>query len=204
MLLRPELLFPLILFSLVMSFTPGPNNVMLMTNGLNFGLRRTMKMVFGVSLGFAFLVLCVAMGVGSMLAQHPAIYAVLKYVSALYLLYLAYGIAKSEPPKADTPSQKRPIGFWKMVALQWVNPKGCAAAVSVAATYAVIADYPINAFFLAGLQGIVGFASALAWGWLGHGLQRFLHKPKLLRGFNIVMALLLVASLYPIFLEAIK
>lgn len=177
---------------------------MLMTNGLNFGMQRTLGAMLGVALGFAFLVLCVALGLGAVFTAYPVLYVFLKYASGIYMLYLAYMIAKSSPPTTEAPHNKKPTTFLQAAALQWINPKGWAMAVTITATYADIASYPVNAFIYTALCVATGLCSGTTWAGLGRFLKRYMHKPKVLRTFNIIMALLLVASLYPIFTEAAK
>jgi threonine/homoserine/homoserine lactone efflux protein len=201
---RPELLVPLIVFCIVTLFTPGPNNLMLMTSGLNHGLKRTIPHMLGVALGFPFLVLCVGLGLGVIFTTYPIVYTVIKYAGAAYMLYLAWVIARSAPPNVDSQAKtsKKPITFFQAAAFQWVNPKGWAMAVSSVATYTAIADYPLNMIVIGILFTVFGLASSVSWAGLGVILQKFLHRPKLVRGFNILMAILLVASLYPVIADA--
>ena len=79
----------LLLFAFVSSITPGPNNVMLMASGANFGFRRTLPHYFGVDAGFGVLVASIGLGLAGVLARAPALLAVLKGLGAAYLLYLA-------------------------------------------------------------------------------------------------------------------
>jgi threonine/homoserine/homoserine lactone efflux protein len=199
-----SLLFPLILFCIVGFFTPGPNNIMLMTNGLNFGMKRSLPAMLGVAFGFSFLVLCVALGLGAVFTAYPVLYIFLKYASGIYMLYLAYMIAKSAPAEPNASKHKKPTSFFQAAALQWINPKGWAMAVTITATYAGVASYPANAFIYAALCIATGLCSGTTWAGLGRFLKRYMHKPRILRTFNVIMALLLVASLYPIFADALK
>jgi threonine/homoserine/homoserine lactone efflux protein len=84
-----DLLAAFLLFAAVMLFTPGPNNIMLMSSGLNFGFARTLPHMLGVSLGFGLMVFLVGIGLGAIFRIYPALYLVLKYAGAAYLLYLA-------------------------------------------------------------------------------------------------------------------
>ena len=130
-----SLLGPLALFALVSSITPGPNNVMLATSGLNFGFRRTIPHLLGVSIGFTLMVFLVGVGLGSVFQQVPALYTVLKYAGAAYLLYLAWKIANAGEMK-DGVSRARPMTFLQAAAFQWVNPKAWVMAVGIIATHA--------------------------------------------------------------------
>lgn len=118
-----DLLIALAVFCLVTLFTPGPNNLMLMTSGLNFGVRRGVPHLLGVVLGFSAMVLIVGLGPGAIFEAWPVLYLILKYAGAAYLLYLAWQIAVSMPPSQDHDSARSPISFFQAVAFQWVNPK---------------------------------------------------------------------------------
>lgn len=194
-----DLLFALVVFCLVTLFTPGPNNLMLMTSGLNFGFRQGMPHLLGVVLGFTLMVLIVGFGLGAIFEAWPLLYVVLKYAGAVYLLYLAWEIAVSQPPERLSESAGRPIGFLQAAAFQWVNPKAWVMAVGAVSTYATVAPFPLNVAVIAALYCVLGVASSGMWLGFGVALQRVLKNPSAIRAFNITMALLLVASLYPIF-----
>ena len=89
-----QLLVAFVVFAVVGLYTPGPNNVMLLASGLNFGLRRTLPHISGVALGFAFLVAVVGFGLGAVFDAYPLLQSVLKYGGAAYLVYLAVVIAR--------------------------------------------------------------------------------------------------------------
>jgi threonine/homoserine/homoserine lactone efflux protein len=196
-----SLLTPLALFGIATAFTPGPNNLMLMTSGLNFGLKRTLPHLFGVILGFTFLTLCMGLGLGGLFRAFPVLYTILKYAGSAYMLYLAWAIAASDTKAKKTAARKRPFTFIEAAAFQWVNPKAWIMAVGAISTYAVIALYPFNAFIISGVFCVIGFGSSFLWAGFGTGLQHLLKNPKIVRTFNITMALLLAASIYPILRE---
>ena len=193
-----DLLLALAVFCIVTLFTPGPNNLMLMTSGLNFGFRRGLPHLLGVVLGFTAMVLVVGFGLGAIFQAWPLLYVVLKYAGAAYLLYLAWEIAVSPPPGPRGQAAGRPIGFLRAAAFQWVNPKAWVMAVGAVSTYAAVASFPLNVIVIAALFGVLGIASSGTWLGFGAALQRVLTDARAVRAFNIVMALLLVASLYPI------
>ena len=186
-------------FCAVTLFTPGPNNLMLMASGLNFGFRRALPHMFGVALGFTAMVLGVGLGLGAVFEVYPILQDVLKYLGATYLLYLAWAIATSGPVGAGGETQGRPMTFLQAAAFQWVNPKAWVMAVGATSTYAAVAVFPLNVLLIAAMFGTLGIASSGSWLGFGAGLQRILRYPRIVRGFNLVMALALVASLYPIF-----
>jgi len=193
-----ELLWALLVFVLVTLFTPGPNNAMLMTTGLNFGFRRGLPHLCGVALGFAVMVLAVGLGLGAVFQAYPVVYSILKYAGAAYLLYLAWQIATAGPVEENAEARGRPITFLEASAFQWFNPKGWVMAVGAVSTYAAVAVFPLNVLLMAALFGGLGVLSSATWLGFGTGLKRLLTSPRAVRAVNVTMALLLVASLWPI------
>jgi len=195
-----ELLATFILFAIVMLFTPGPNNIMLMTSGLNFGFVRTLPHMLGVSLGFGLMVFLVGIGLGVIFKIYPVLYSILKYAGAAYLLYLAWVMGTSA--KVEKGKRKsRPMTFIEGAAFQWINAKGWIIALGAITTYAALTSFPFNVILLSTLFTVVGTASSAAWAAFGSGLSRVLKDQLHVRVFNIVMAVLLVASLYPVFAD---
>ncbi len=196
-----ELLAAFIVFAVVMLFTPGPNNIMLMTSGVNFGFARTLPHMLGVSLGFGLMVFLVGIGVGAIFQIFPVLYAILKYAGAAYLLYLAWAIGTSGKVE-EAKRKSRPMTFIEGAAFQWINAKGWVIALGAITTYAALTSFPLNVVLLSALFAVVGTASSATWAAFGSGLRRFLRDPLHVRIFNVVMAVLLVASLYPVFADA--
>lgn len=199
--MQSDLLAALVAFCIVTLITPGPNNVMLMASGLNFGFRRAQPHLWGVSLGFAIMVLAVGLGLGVVFSTWPSLYVVLKYAGATYLLYLAWLIATAEPVEPGEGSGS-PITFLQAAAFQWVNPKGWVMAVGAVSAYAAVAAFPYNMMLIAFLFGVLGILSSVAWVVLGQTLRRLLRHKRAVRVFNVVMAFALVASLWPIVADA--
>ena len=168
-----ELLWALVLFVVMTLFTPGPNNTMLMTTGLNFGFRRGLPHLWGVALGFAVMVLAVGLGLGAVFRAYPGAYTVLKYAGAAYLLYLAWQIATAGEIKEGA-ARGRPIAFLEAAAFQWLNPKGWVMAVGAVSTYAAVAAFPFNVALMAFLFGSLGILSSATWLGFGTGLKRLL------------------------------
>jgi threonine/homoserine/homoserine lactone efflux protein len=194
-----ELLVAFVVFAVATLFTPGPNNVMLMTSGLNFGFSRTLPHALGVALGFGFLVLVVGLGLGAVFAAYPAIYTALKLVGAAYLLYLAWRIAIAGPVAGSAAA--RPLTFLEGAAFQWINPKGWVMAVGAVTAYAGVASFPANMILIATVFACLGALSSGTWLLFGTGLKAVVTDPGKVRTFNIVMALALAGSLVPVFLD---
>jgi threonine/homoserine/homoserine lactone efflux protein len=191
----------LLVFVVVTLITPGPNNAMLMTTGLNSGFRRGQPHLWGVALGFAVMVLAVGLGLGAVFAAYPAVYLVLKYLGAAYLLYLAWHIATAGPLEDAGEGGGRPMSFLEAAAFQWLNPKGWVMAVGAVSAYAGVAEFPLNVLIMAALFGSLGVLSSATWLGFGTALKRLLTSPGAVRGVNITMAVLLAASLWPIVSE---
>lgn len=187
-----DLLPALVAFAFVTSVTPGPNNIMLMTSGANFGLRRTVPHALGVALGFAAMVAAVGLGLGATLAAAPGVERALKVAAVLYMLWLAWKLARAAAPEARG-GAGRPLTFLQAAAFQWVNPKAWAMALGAVSLYA-----PGGAVGAAVVFALVNLPSVSLWAGLGTQLRRLLTSPARLRAFNWTMAALLVLSLYPV------
>ncbi|MEE1886587.1 LysE family translocator [Pseudomonas carassii] len=193
-----DLLLAFALFAFVTSVTPGPNNAMLLASGVNFGFRRTVPHILGISSGFLVLVLAVGLGLGAVFEAYPVLYKVLRYVGAAYLLYLAWNIARSGPVSQDVDGKGRPLGFWGAAAFQWVNPKAWVMALGAISTYTPLQGYFFNVVVIASLFALINAPSVGVWAGFGSVLRNVLRDPRWLRLFNYGMALLLVISLFPL------
>lgn len=192
-----DLLLALVLFAFVSSITPGPNNLMLMASGANFGFRKTIPHMSGVSIGFSVMIILVGAGLVQVFEIYPILHLILKVVSVLYLLWLAWKIANATAPKSKVTSESTPFTFIQAALFQWVNPKAWTMALTSFSAYT--ADQSFAAVLLVALIfGIVNLPSVSVWTVLGQQMARFLTSRARLRAFNWTMALLLVASLYPV------
>jgi threonine/homoserine/homoserine lactone efflux protein len=196
------LLIAFVMFAVVMFFTPGPNNVMLLSSGLTHGFRPTLPHVAGITLGFAFMIAAVGLGLGTIFIAYPVLQTILKYAGVAYLIYLAAAIAMSGPVTPDQDSRRGPMTFWGAAMFQWINAKGWVMVIGTITTYAAIAVYPWNIAIQVVLSLVLGALSCTAWALFGSSLRPILASPRAVRAFNIVMAALLLASLYPVFMDA--
>jgi threonine/homoserine/homoserine lactone efflux protein len=196
------LLFAFVVFAVVMFFTPGPNNIMLLSSGLNYGFRRTLPHAAGVAIGFAFMVAAVGLGLGVVFIAYPVLQTILKYAGAAYLIYLAAAIAMSGPVVPGQDNARGPMTFWGAAMFQWVNAKGWVMVIGTITAYSAIAVYPWNIVAQTVLSLLMGVASSVTWMLFGSALRPLLASPRKVRVFNVIMAILLVASLYPVFMGA--
>jgi len=194
-----ELLIALVAFAFVTSITPGPNNLMLMASGANFGWRRTVPHMLGISIGFMVLLVLVGVGLIRVFDAFPVIYTVLKGVSIGFLGYLAYKIATSAPPgQADDAATGKPMSFMQAALFQWVNPKAWAMVLSAISAYTPQGSGVGAIVIVALVFGAVNLPTINAWVFLGTQMRRLLNVRWKLRAFNLAAAGLLLASLYPI------
>lgn len=197
-----QLLLAFIMFAAVMFFTPGPNNIMLLSSGLTYGFRPTLPHVAGITFGFAFMVGAVGLGLGTVFIAYPALQTILKWGGIAYLVYLAAAIAVADPVKPEEGGGKGPMTFVGAAMFQWINAKGWVMVISTITAYAAIAAFPWNIAIQVGICLILGAISCSAWAMFGSALRPLLSSRTAVRIFNIVMAILLLASLIPVFLEA--
>lgn len=191
----------LIGFAFASSITPGPNNLMLMASGANYGLRRTIPHMLGISLGHAFMVFMVGVLLLQIFDTYPVLKTVLKVVSATYMLWLAWKIANAVPPEAKSVAGK-PFTFLQAAAFQWVNPKAWFMAITAISAYAPQSmGVAAGAAMVAVIFSCVNLPSVTVWAWMGVQVRRFLGSTGRLRAFNITMAVLLVVSLYPMLMH---
>jgi threonine/homoserine/homoserine lactone efflux protein len=189
-------------FGVAAAFTPGPNNVMLLASGVNFGFVRTLPHIMGVGIGFSVMVMLIGVGLGAVFVLYPVLHTLLKYAGAAYLLYLAWAIARSGGAGGiDAGGAGRPMSFFGSAAFQWVNVKGWIIALGAVTTYAGIAEYPANIIVLGLVFFVLGLASAATWTAFGSSLRHVLESPRALRLFNVTMGLLLAGSLVPVLWE---
>lgn len=193
-----DLLFALVTFAFVSSITPGPNNLMLMASGANFGFRRSLPHMLGISIGHSFQVCMIGLGLGQLFKSYPTAQLILQIASTAYLLWLAWKIANAAPP-SESEAKGKPFTFLQAAAFQWVNPKAWYMGI-----YAITNYTPegftvwAGALTVALVFAMTNFPSIMVWTTMGIQVKRLLTRPRLLRIFNWTMAALLVLTLYPV------
>lgn len=191
-----DLLIALLGFAFVTSVTPGPNNMMLLASGVNFGFRRTLPHMLGISVGHSLMVFLVGMGLAGAFKAWPPALVVLKLASVGYMLWLAWKIAHSAAP-GEGRAAARPMTFLQAAAFQWVNPKAWAMALGAVAAY--VPEPSLMAYASVALVfSAVNLPSVSVWAGAGQAVRRWLEGPGRLQAFNWTMAVLLVLSLWPV------
>ncbi len=193
-----DYLISVALFAISSSVTPGPNNIMVMTSGLNFGIRRSMPLLIGICVGFTAMLLLVGLGFGQLFTLFPQLSLVIKIIGTAYLLYLAWLIARSSNVGV-TNQQVKPIGFIKGALFQWVNAKAWVVSIGAISAFTTMGE----SFFsqnmtIATTFFIISFPCVGIWLMFGSMLRQFLDNAAYLRWFNITMSLLLVGSVLPV------
>lgn len=188
-------------FAIAMSFTPGPNNLMLVNAGARFGFSRTWRHQLGIVIGFAVMTLCVGFGIAAVIAAVPPLYTGMKIASIFYTLYLAWktGTAETAAPYDKT---YNPMGFLAAAGFQWINPKAWIMTLTAMATYTTPKENAtLQILLLVVVFAIVGAASSSTWVAFGQLIRRYLTSRSRRVVFNWIMAALLVASIIPAILE---
>src|SRR5436305_10460263 len=196
------LLIAFVVFAAVMAFTPGPNNVMVLSSGLTYGFRRTLPHIAGIAIGVSFVVGAMGLGLGASFMAYTALEIILNYAGIAYLIYLAFAIAMSGSVASGEDNQRGPMTFWGAALFQWVNVKGWVMAIGIITAYSAVASFPWNIAVQAALMFLMGGLSSLLWALFGTSLRPVLTSSKAVRAFNVVMAILLLASLYPVLVDA--
>jgi threonine/homoserine/homoserine lactone efflux protein len=193
-----ELVAAMAMFAFVTSVTPGPNNMMLLASGVNFGVKRTLPHWLGVSLGHFVMLLLVGAGLESLLKAYPVVYQVMKVVGFVYLLYLAWGVARSGAPERKGEEASQPISFLGAAAFQWVNPKAWIMAIGYFSNYMPTDASLMFVVLTCMMFSAINFPSVGLWVWLGAKLELYLQSDSVRRIFNGTMAVLLIASMVPV------
>jgi len=185
-------------FALVTAFTPGPNNTMLMISGANWGMGPSVPHMLGITVGFPVMVFAVGMGLGGVFEAYPLLHDVLKYGSFVYLLYLAWKLARAGRHDASGARQGHPMGFLAAALFQWINPKAWMMAISAMALFVPAGSAMLPAvLLLAAIFALTSLPSAATWCLFGTAIARFLDNDRRVAVFNGVMAALLVPSMVP-------
>lgn len=193
-------LITLAILAMTAAFTPGPNNALVASSGVNFGYRRTLPHILGIAFGFAAMIFIVGLFLGEMFLRSTLFREILRWAGVALLLFVAWKIAQSGGlgSKSGTP---RPFRFIEAAGFQWVNPKGWAMAIAITAQFAGKAEPVQTALVISLVFVFAGLASASAWALLGQSLRRWLNTPRRVILFNYAMAVMIAACVVLLFLD---
>ena len=196
-----ELIPSIFLFAAIAALTPGPNNIMLMASGLNFGIRASMPHLLGICVGFPVMVILIGLGLGFIFARYPACHLAVKIIGLAYLFYLAWRMAQASAGE-DEGKRGRALTFWQAALFQWVNAKGWIMASSAIAAYTSAGDEMYSQILIISLIFFsVTLPAVTLWLLFGAALQKWLKSRRQRRIFNLSMAALLILSVTPVIRE---
>lgn len=199
-----ELYLAIFLFGLSAGITPGPNNIMLMTSGMNFGIKNSLPHVAGVCIGFAVMVILVGLGFSIIFDTYPILHEIIKVLGLMYLLYLAHLVANAAPSELASDKSK-PFSFLQAALFQWINPKAWVMATGSISAFTTLGDdIHWQVLLIASIFFIAAIISSISWLVFGRTLKQVLKSIKQQRVFNISMALLLVISVLPVIREVLE
>ncbi|MEX3953005.1 LysE family translocator [Paraburkholderia sp. EG287B] len=190
-------ILPLLLFVVIATVTPGGATTLATASGARFGFARSIPLMLGIAIGLAVLAAVAGFGLGGLLLALPSLQTAVKAVGSVYLLWLAWRIARSGPPNAGN-GPAHPITLVNGFLLLWLNPKSWAMTVGAAASFALLASSPNRLALLLGASfGVAACVSLALWCALGVLLARLFRTPRHWRILNLAMGVLLAASVIP-------
>ena len=196
--MHPEL-FSLILFCLVTSCTPGPNNILASYSGFNFGIKKTLPLMSGVAFGYTLMLTFVNFGLIVIFKNYPIIQQIIKVIGSIFLIYLAYKISFST--NNSNILQKNPVKFFDTFLFQFINPKAIIVATIMVSTFVDSNNnYIRESFWVIGINFIFAWFSITFWTLLGKFLRKFATNDKFIKIFNYVMSFLLISCIATFYL----
>ena len=196
--MHPEL-FSLILFCLVTSCTPGPNNILASYSGFNFGIKKTLPLMSGVAFGYTLMLTFVNFGLIVIFKNYPIIQQIIKVIGSIFLIYLAYKISFSI--SNSNILQKNSVKFFDTFLFQFINPKAIIVATIMVSTFVDSNNnYIRESFWVIGVNFIFAWFSITFWTLLGKFLRKFATNDKFIKIFNYVMSFLLISCIATFYL----
>ncbi len=186
----PDIL-ALAIFLFVGAFSPGPNNLLASYSGFNFGIKKTLPLVYGVTFGFPIVLIAVNSGLAIVFNKFPMFQEILKILGSGFLIYMAYKIAFSN--KSDEKEIKNPVKFFNMIIFQFINPKAVLIAIITVSTFiSQNENFVRDSIIVISFAIFFSFTSIMSWSLLGKFLQRFANNEKFLTIYNYIMSFLLI------------
>jgi threonine/homoserine/homoserine lactone efflux protein len=193
-------LVPLIFFSIAAAFTPGPNNILGSYSGFNFGIKKSIPLILGVTLGYTTIIAVSAGGLNILFNIFPILKIVIKIIGSIFLIYLAYKISFKN--KIKEKNIKYPVSFYETFIFQFINPKGVLAAISSISLFVELGDsYFFHSIVVIMVSFFCAFTSILSWCLLGKFLRRFSENKKFIQTFNYAMSFSLIICVILIYLK---
>ena len=189
----------LMIFMFVAAFTPGPNNLLSSYSGFNFGIKKTLPLIYGVTFGFPIMLIVINSGLIIIFKKFPTLQEVIKILGSGFLIYLAYKVALSK--KSKDKQIKNPAKFFNMLIFQFINPKAVLFAIIIVSTFiSTNENFIRDTIVVVSVAIIFSFTSIFSWCLLGKFLQRFATNDKFIQAFNYVMSFLLIVCVIMFYL----
>lgn len=199
-----EYIYSLALFTFASSATPGPNNILVMTSAVNFGVTRSLPVFCGICVGFALMLLLVGIGFGQVFELFPNLHTIIKVIGVLYLLYLAWAVVNSSSD-IESKEQQKPLTFLNGALFQWVNAKAWIVATGAVAAFTASGnEHLFQVVLVASTFLVLSFPSVGIWLIFGSWLKKYLKSERNQKIFNLTMASLLVVSVLPVLVELVE
>jgi len=178
-------LVPLILFCFVAAFTPGPNNILGSYSGFNFGIKKSIPLILGVTFGYSFLLVVLAAGLIIIFKTYPVLQIILKVCGSGFLIYLAYKISFQNKVQQHTVTN--PVKFFHTFIFQFINPKGVIIAIITISTFVETgSNYLFHSIVVVGVSFCCAITSITSWCMLGKFLRRFATNEKFIRSLTML------------------
>jgi len=193
-------LIPLIFFSIAAAFTPGPNNIIGSYSGFNFGIKKSIPLILGVTFGYTILITLAAGGLSVIFNVYPILKTIIKAVGSIFLIYLAYKISFQNQFEKKT--IKNPVKFFDTFVFQFINPKGVFAAITSISLFVELGEnYIFHSIVAITVSFFCAVTSITSWCLLGKFLRRFAENKKFIQRFNYAMSFSLIVCVILIYLK---
>ena len=189
----------LMILMFVAAFTPGPNNLLSSYSGFNFGIKKTLPLIYGVTFGFPLLIIIINSGLIIFFKKFPALQEIIKILGSVFILYFAYKVALSKSNREQ--KIKNPAKFFNMLFFQFINPKAVLFAIIVVSTFINMNENFIrDTTIVLSVAISFSFVSIFSWCLLGKFLRKFSTNDKFIQIFNYVMSFLLIVCVIMFYL----
>ena len=189
----------LMILMFVAAFTPGPNNLLSSYSGFNFGIKRTLPLIYGVTFGFPLLIIIINSGLIIFFKKFPALQEIIKILGSVFILYFAYKVALNK--SGGEQKIKNPAKFFNMLFFQFINPKAVLFAIIVVSTFINVNENFIrDTIIVLSVAISFSFVSIFSWCLLGKFLRKFATNEKFIQVFNYVMSFLLIVCVIMFYL----
>jgi threonine/homoserine/homoserine lactone efflux protein len=191
---------PLIFFSIAAAFTPGPNNIIGSYSGFNFGIKKSIPLILGVTFGYTILITLAAGGLNVIFTTYPTLKTIIKIIGSIFLIYLAYKI--SFQSQIEEKRIKNPVKFYDTFIFQFINPKGVFAAITSISLFVELGEnYVFHSIIVITVSFFCAITSITSWCLLGKFLRRFAENKKFIQRFNYAMSFSLIVCVILIYLK---